>query len=79
MNLAEVGRRLLPHFVYEPFRRFVTGGRRVELPEVPERWLKRIAELCAESNTRLAAQRGLPLRGLGYPMSGDAAVQPISV
>ncbi len=69
-NLALLGRRLLPRLVYDPIRRFVVGGPRVEAPALPERWRQRITELCAESNTRLESRLNLPLRALGYPVAG---------
>lgn len=67
-NLAELGRRMLPRFLYEPVRRFVRGGSRVETPRLPEHWRRRIAELCAEGNARIAARWDLPLGDLGYPV-----------
>lgn len=67
-NLAQLGRRLLPASVYEPARRFVTGGGRVASPQLPDRWQRRIAAACAEGNAQLAARKNIPLAALGYPV-----------
>ncbi len=67
-NLALLGRRLMPQFIYEPARRFVTGGRLITPPEFSERWAKRIFDLCAQGNAQLEARIGLPLGALGYPV-----------
>jgi len=66
-SLAMLGRRLLPKAVYEPVRGFVTGGRRVASPQMPERWRQRVAAACASGNARLASRRNMPLAALGYP------------
>lgn len=73
VNLASLGRRLLPQSLYAVIRRFVTGGGRVDPPALPEGWRKRIAALCAEGNTQLEARRNLPLRSLGYPVVGEVS------
>jgi hypothetical protein len=70
VNLASLGRRLLPRSVYGPLRRFISGGGRLAAPPLSEHWHKQIAAQCAEGNSRLAARRGLPLRELGYPVVG---------
>jgi hypothetical protein len=67
-NFAKLGRRVFPRAIYEPVRRFVAGGRAVAVPELPKRWIKRIAELCARGNAQLEARTGLPLGALGYPV-----------
>lgn len=71
-NLAEIGRRFLPRAIYQFIRRFVAGGRRIEVPDLPERWRQRIGELCAEGNSNIERRRKLPLQRLGYPVSGSA-------
>jgi len=65
-NFALLGRRLLPLTVYARIRDVVRAGPRVARPEMPERWRRRIAEVCGTGNARLQARSGLPLKDLGY-------------
>lgn len=67
-NLASLGRRFLPAFLYNAVRGFVSGGRRIAAAEVPERWHGKIAGICAAGNAQLEKRKGLPLRALGYPV-----------
>jgi hypothetical protein len=67
-NLAMLGRRVLPLSLYEPVRQFVTGGRRVPSPVLPDEWNARLPALCAHGNTQLEARKKIPLRALGYPV-----------
>jgi hypothetical protein len=71
-NLARLGRRVLPPAVYEPARRFVTGGRRVTSPQFSDRWQARIAATCAQGNARLALRKNIPLAALGYPFAPES-------
>jgi len=66
-NLALAGRRLLPDPVYAGIRNFVTAGRRMQSPDLPEGWLARIAKQCAPGNAAIEARRRIPLKALGYP------------
>lgn len=68
-NFALWGRRVLPERTYARMHRLVTGGKRVDVPAMPERWVKRIHESCARGNAALAARRKLPLAELGYPVA----------
>jgi hypothetical protein len=67
-NLSLLGRRLLPSPIYEPIRRFVTGGARKSGPDFPDGWLARVTEMCARGNAELEARKKIPLRTLGYPV-----------
>jgi hypothetical protein len=71
-NLARLGRRVLPPAVYEPARRFVTGGRRVTSPQFSDHWQARIAATCAQGNARLASRKNIPLAALGYPFAPES-------
>lgn len=67
-NLATLGRRLLPTPLYQQVRSIVVGGKRLEAPQLSERWCSRVAAACARGNARLEARTGLPLGALGYPV-----------
>lgn len=67
-NLAMLGRRILPRFIYDAFRHFVSGGKRIAAAEVPGHWKTKLQVLCAAGNTRLGRRKNLSLQALGYPV-----------
>jgi hypothetical protein len=67
-NLAMLGRRLLPKFIYNAARRFIAGGQRANAAEVPAHWRMKISSLCAAGNLRIEKRKNLPLGALGYPV-----------
>src|SRR5262249_17185352 len=74
-NLAMIGQRLLPASIYEPVRRFVRSGRRLDAPELPGDWAARVAAECAEGNAAIEVRKKIPLRALGYPVEAPHAAR----
>lgn len=66
-NLATVGRRVFPSFLYEPIKKFSTGGKRTEPPQLTQHWREIITAFSSPGNKSLAARRHLPLKDYGYP------------
>jgi hypothetical protein len=77
-NLALLGRKLLPAWIYEPVRRFVRSGRRVEPPELPGDWAARVVAECAEGNAAIEARKKIILGALGYPVETPHATRSSS-